>query len=77
MYYNFLFGRDFVHRIVVKKNCNYLSVMITLIHANIHMLQTNFTSVIGILKGTEFGRISDRLIGIGAHYDTVNSTKGM
>jgi len=52
-------------------------VMITLIHANIHMLQTNFTSVIGILKGTEFGRISDRLIGIGAHYDTVNSTKGM
>jgi len=40
-------------------------------------LQTNFTSVIGILKGTEFGRISDRLIGIGAHYDTVNSTKGM
>jgi len=60
--------RDFVERVLVE-NGNYIY--------QFHMLQTNFTSVIGILKGTEFGRVSDRLIGIGAHYDTVNSTKGM
>ncbi|XP_063441973.1 uncharacterized protein LOC134722293 [Mytilus trossulus] len=35
-----------------------------------------FQTVIGILRGTNFGTVHDRIIGLGAHYDTVNTTKG-
>ncbi|XP_063439139.1 aminopeptidase YwaD-like isoform X1 [Mytilus trossulus] len=37
----------------------------------------NFQSVIGIAKGTNFGKANDLLIGLGAHYDTVKETKGV
>ena len=37
----------------------------------------NFTTVIGILKGTKFGTKDDVILGVGAHYDTVNTTKGV
>ncbi|XP_063439138.1 uncharacterized protein LOC134720666 [Mytilus trossulus] len=37
----------------------------------------NFQSVIGIAKGTNFGKANDLIIGLGAHYDTVNETKGV
>ncbi|XP_060597493.1 uncharacterized protein YfbL-like isoform X2 [Ruditapes philippinarum] len=36
-----------------------------------------FANVIGILKGTNFGKASDKIIGLGAHYDTVQQTKGV
>lgn len=36
-----------------------------------------FANVIGILKGTNFGTGSDRIIGLGAHYDTVKISKGV
>jgi hypothetical protein len=39
-------------------------------------LKVNFTTVIGILKGTKFGTKDDAILGVGAHYDTVNTTKG-
>ncbi|XP_071175930.1 uncharacterized protein YfbL-like [Mytilus edulis] len=38
---------------------------------------TSFQSVIGIAKGTNFGTANDRIIGLGAHYDTVRETKGV
>jgi hypothetical protein len=31
---------------------------------------------VGILKGTNFGKVNDKIIGLGAHYDTVAQTKG-
>ncbi|VDI19761.1 Hypothetical predicted protein [Mytilus galloprovincialis] len=37
----------------------------------------NFQSVIGIAKGTNFGKANDLIIGLGAHYDTVKETKGV
>lgn len=37
----------------------------------------NFTNVIGIRKGKNFGTQSDRIIGVCAHYDTVRNTKGI
>ncbi|XP_071175932.1 uncharacterized protein YfbL-like isoform X1 [Mytilus edulis] len=36
-----------------------------------------FQSVIGIARGTNFGTANDRIIGLGAHYDTVKETKGV
>ena len=39
-------------------------------------LQKNFTNVIGILKGEHFGKVTDRIIGVAAHYDTVSTTAG-
>ena len=39
-------------------------------------LQTNFTNVIGLLKGERFGQMTDRILGVGAHYDTVPTTPG-
>ena len=30
----------------------------------------------GILKGERFGNISDRILGVGAHFDTVKTTAG-
>ena len=40
-------------------------------------LQLNFTNVIGILKGERFGRMNDKILAIGAHFDTVNITAGV
>ncbi|KAH3706178.1 hypothetical protein DPMN_065559 [Dreissena polymorpha] len=37
----------------------------------------DFANVIGILKGDNFGTYDDQIIGVGAHYDTVNITKGV
>ncbi|VDI75551.1 Hypothetical predicted protein [Mytilus galloprovincialis] len=39
--------------------------------------KSNFTTVIGMLKGSHFGTAYDKMIAIGAHYDTVNTTKGV
>ncbi|VDI22128.1 Hypothetical predicted protein [Mytilus galloprovincialis] len=36
-----------------------------------------FQSVIGVLKGTRFGTADDLISGLGAHYDTVNTSKGV
>ncbi|XP_052059954.1 uncharacterized protein LOC127700500 isoform X2 [Mytilus californianus] len=36
-----------------------------------------FQNVIGILRGTNFGTVHDRIIGLGAHYDTFITTKGV
>ncbi|XP_076109962.1 uncharacterized protein YfbL-like [Mytilus galloprovincialis] len=36
-----------------------------------------FQNVIGILRGTHFGTVHDRIIGLGAHYDTFITTKGV
>ena len=36
----------------------------------------NFTNVVGILKGERFGNITDRILGVGAHFDTVDTTPG-
>lgn len=36
-----------------------------------------FQSVIGISRGVNFGTAKDRIIGLGAHYDTVKETKGV
>ena len=36
----------------------------------------NFTNVVGILKGERFGNISDRILGVAAHFDTVDTTPG-
>lgn len=38
---------------------------------------TQFSNVIGILKGDNFGKASDRILGIVAHYDTVNTSPGV
>ena len=38
--------------------------------------QINFTNVIGVLKGERFGNVSDKIVGVGAHYDTVKTTAG-
>ena len=40
-------------------------------------MQLNFTNVVGILKGERFGQLDDRILAIGAHYDTVNITSGV
>ncbi|CAC5374295.1 unnamed protein product [Mytilus coruscus] len=37
--------------------------------------KSNFTTVIGMLKGNHFGTAYDKMIAISAHYDTVNTTK--
>lgn len=37
----------------------------------------NFTNVIGILKGEHFGNLTDRIVGVAAHYDTVSTTAGV
>ena len=39
-------------------------------------LKVNFHTVIGVLKGTKFGTKDDAILGVGAHYDTVSTTKG-
>ncbi|XP_060599515.1 uncharacterized protein YfbL-like [Ruditapes philippinarum] len=36
-----------------------------------------FANVVGILKGTNFGKVNDKIIGLGAHYNTVQHTKGV
>ncbi|XP_060603516.1 uncharacterized protein YfbL-like isoform X2 [Ruditapes philippinarum] len=36
-----------------------------------------FANVVGILKGTNFGKVNDKIIGLGAHFDTVQHTKGV
>ncbi|XP_060580482.1 uncharacterized protein LOC132737238 [Ruditapes philippinarum] len=36
-----------------------------------------FANVVGILKGTNFGKTNDKIIGLAAHYDTVEQTKGV
>ena len=36
-----------------------------------------FHTVVGVLKGTKFGTKDDSILGVGAHYDTVNTTKGV
>ncbi|XP_052102073.1 uncharacterized protein LOC127735795 isoform X3 [Mytilus californianus] len=36
-----------------------------------------FQSVIGVLKGTRFGTADDLITGLGAHYDTVLTSKGV
>ncbi|CAC5425943.1 unnamed protein product [Mytilus coruscus] len=36
-----------------------------------------FQSVIGVLKGTRFGTADDLITGLGAHYDTVSTSKGV
>ena len=36
-----------------------------------------FHTVIGVLRGTKFGTKDDAILGVGAHYDTVNTTKGV
>lgn len=36
-----------------------------------------FTNVVGMLKGTNFGTKDDKIIGLGAHYDTTQNTKGV
>ncbi|XP_045184001.2 uncharacterized protein LOC123542287 [Mercenaria mercenaria] len=38
---------------------------------------TIFTNVIGVLKGANFGKDSDKVVGLLAHYDTVSTTKGV
>ena len=32
--------------------------------------------MIGILKGEHFGNLTDRIVGVAAHYDTVSTTAG-
>ena len=39
-------------------------------------LKVQFHTVVGVLKGTNFGMKNDSILGVGAHYDTVNTTKG-
>ena len=41
------------------------------------ILQLNFTNVIGILKGERFGQLDDKILAVGAHFDTVNITAGV
>ncbi|XP_052249141.1 uncharacterized protein YfbL-like isoform X2 [Dreissena polymorpha] len=36
-----------------------------------------YANIIGVLKGDNFGTYDDQIIGVGAHYDTVNVTKGV
>ena len=36
-----------------------------------------FHTVIGVLRGTKFGTKDDAILGVGAHYDTGNTTKGV
>ena len=43
---------------------------------NYNLLQATFINVIGVLKGENFGTADDKIVGIGAHYDTVNTTAG-
>jgi hypothetical protein len=38
--------------------------------------KVNFYTVIGVLTGTKFGMKDDAILAVGAHYDTVNTTKG-
>ena len=38
--------------------------------------KVNFHTVIGVLKGTKIGTKDDLILAVGAHYDTVNTTKG-
>jgi hypothetical protein len=33
-------------------------------------------TVVGVLKGTKFGTKDDSILGVGAHYGTVSTTKG-
>ncbi|KAK3084082.1 hypothetical protein FSP39_007840 [Pinctada imbricata] len=39
--------------------------------------QANGTNVIGILKGDKYGSEDDIIYGVGTHYDTVRTTKGV
>ena len=39
-------------------------------------LKAQFHTVIGVLRGTKFGTKDDAILGVGAHYDTGNTTKG-
>jgi hypothetical protein len=47
---------------------------------NIQILERDnkvqFHTVVGVLKGTKFGMKDDSILGVGAHYDTVRTTKG-
>lgn len=36
-----------------------------------------FANIIGILKGERFGKLNDRILGVEAHYDTVNVSSGV
>jgi hypothetical protein len=38
--------------------------------------KVKFHTVIGVLRGTKFGTKDDAILAVGAHYDTVNTTKG-
>ncbi|XP_052795125.1 uncharacterized protein LOC128228074 [Mya arenaria] len=40
-------------------------------------LGVSYTNVIGVLKGEKFGKYEDKIVGVGAHYDTVNITIGV
>ncbi|XP_052796183.1 aminopeptidase S-like isoform X2 [Mya arenaria] len=44
---------------------------------NFTFLGVSYTNVIGVLKGERFGTYDDKLVGVGAHYDTVKITKGV
>ena len=35
-----------------------------------------FANIIGILRGERFGQASDRILGVEAHYDTVQGSPG-
>lgn len=38
---------------------------------------TLFSNVVGVLKGANFGTVNDKIIGLAAHYDTVDITSGV
>ncbi|XP_052796151.1 uncharacterized protein LOC128228718 [Mya arenaria] len=44
---------------------------------NFIYLGVSYTNVIGVLRGERFGTFEDEIVGVGAHYDTVNITKGV
>lgn len=39
-------------------------------------MQGTFYNIIGVLKGDKFGQAGDRIIGLAAHYDTVDISPG-
>ncbi|XP_052796216.1 aminopeptidase S-like [Mya arenaria] len=44
---------------------------------NFTFREVSYTNVIGVLKGERFGTYKDEIVGVGAHYDTVDITKGV
>ncbi|WAQ94913.1 YFBL-like protein [Mya arenaria] len=44
---------------------------------NFTFLGVPYTNVIGVFRGEKFGTYEDKIVGVGAHYDTVNITKGV